>query len=173
MCGSHSLYYGSRIDLTQPRIPPEILRSLRGWSIAGFSVTVAGNIYCLGTSNKGLSEPEHSNPTSALISFFIWRAHRGIRRTTPTGLQVRAFVWSCKNDANLFHSQSVLQIIIESAGIWVFFISLTFIIFLFNETACYIFLYLVRPRLHVQIVALSSSPPRYRPPLSLGYVSAR
>jgi len=154
-CSSHSVYYASRFDFTQPQTLPAILWSIRKWSIATFSVTVAGNIYCLGMLSKGFSEAERSDPTSALISFFIWRTHRAVCQTTSSGLQVRVFAWSCKNGVNLVRSQSVLRIIIESAGMWVFFILLTFIVYLSNENACYIFLYLVCPRFYIRKAAPS------------------
>ena len=95
---------------------------------------------------QGLAEVEISDLTSALIAFFIWKTHRDVRQATSSSLQVYAFAWSWGNDANIIYSQSVLRIFIESAGMWVFFIFVTFMVYLANETAAYIPLYLVRPR---------------------------
>ena len=95
---------------------------------------------------RRLPEVEFSNSTSALIAFFIWKTHRDVRQATSSSLQVCVSVWSCESGPNLLHSQSVLRIFIESAAIWIFFIFITFVVYLANDTAAYIPLYLVRPR---------------------------
>jgi len=92
-----------------------------------------------------LAEAELSNFTSALIAFFIWRTHRDVRQATSSSLRVRVFAWPCESGTDLIHLQSVLRIFIESAGMWVFFIFVTFMVYLANETAAYIPLYLVCP----------------------------
>lgn len=106
ICSGHALYYTSKIDFTQPQTLPEIVSLQYKWSLSTFVVTISENIYCL-----------------ALVTFFIWRTHRGVHRATSSNLQ------------------SVLLIFIESAGMWVICILITFIVFLTNQTACYIPLY--------------------------------
>lgn len=67
----------------------------------------------------------------ALIAFFIWRAHSGIHSATQSNLQ------------------SVLRIFVESAGMWVLCILITFIVYLTNRPAFYIPYYLTNPILGI------------------------
>ena len=90
-----------------------------------------------------LSEAQLFDLISALIAYFIWMTHRGVCQASSSGLQVCVLARSCENYINLVDLQSVLRIFIESAGIWVLFIFITFMIYLANENASYIFLYLV------------------------------
>ena len=94
---------------------------------------------------RGLAKVELSNFTSALISFFIWKTHRDVRQTTASSLQVFLFLWSWESSANLIYSQSVLRIFIESAGMWVLCIIVTFVVYMINVIAAYVPLYLVCP----------------------------
>ena len=130
--------------------------------MAAYSVTVVENIYCLGTSNRGLVEAQRSNSTSGLIAFFIWRTHSNVSQVTSSSLQVPLFAWSRNNDTNLIHSQSILRVFIESAGMWVFFVILTGIVYLFSLEGYMLVLYMVRRCFHVQTIVLNPTLPRRR-----------
>jgi len=72
-----------------------------------------------------------------LITFFIWGTHRRVHRATSSNLQ------------------SVLRIFIESAGMWVLGILVTFIVYLFNEPAYFISLYLTNPVLGISFCMMT------------------
>ena len=148
------IYHTSRIDYNQPGTLPATISTMKKWAIVTFSLTTAENMYCLGTSNRGSFEAQQSNSNSVLITYFIWKARRGIRHTTSSRLEVRFFVWSYGSGPNLVHSQFVLRVFAESAGVWVILLSATFIVYLFDPNACYVILFLVRPCFRVQTAVL-------------------
>ncbi|KAF9651440.1 hypothetical protein BDM02DRAFT_3184450 [Thelephora ganbajun] len=67
----------------------------------------------------------------SLITFFVWRTHCEVRQVTSSTLQ------------------PVLRIFVESAGVWVFSFFVAFIVYLFDENACFICLYLMNPLLGI------------------------
>ena len=131
---------------------------MRASTIATFALALCENIYCVGTSSRGLSEMQYSDCVSALIAFFIWKTHHDVRQVGLPGFKVYVFTWSYKN--SVVHTdrlQPILRIFIESAGAWVLFILVTFMMYLIDENSCYIFLYLVCLRFHAQKPTLNSS----------------
>jgi len=131
---------------------------MKTWSIATFSLSLSENVYCIGMSSQELCEAQPSDRISALIAFFIWKTHHDVRQVGLPGFKVYVFTWSYKN--SVVHTdrlQPILRIFIESAGAWVLFILVTFMMYLIDENSCYIFLYLVCLRFHAQKPTLNSS----------------
>jgi len=72
-----------------------------------------------------------------LIAFFIWRTHRGVSGASSSNLR------------------SVLRIFIESAGLWVLCILVTFIVYLIDEIASDVPLYLANPVLGISFCMMT------------------
>jgi len=90
------------------------------------------------------------------IAFFIWRAQSDIRYVTTSPLS------------------AVLWIFIESAGIWLLFIGLTFFVYLGDPTISLAFVYITNPMLGISfclMVARLNLHSQIRNRASFGYVS--